>query len=239
MHMDKIPSEERGVTQNSWLNSRHTYSFGQYHNLQRLNFGTLRVFNDDIVAPGKGFSTHAHDNMEIITIVLKGSLEHKDSAGNQGVLKAYDVQRMTAGKGIKHSEINPSKSQELHFLQIWVYPEARDLEPSYQQKTFSSEELKNRLCPIVVPIESQDSIFIHQDARIYLGHLEEAMSVSHCPRTKKHGDYLFVIEGEVEVGGQNLKEGDSAQITNGDVFEIISLKEAKLLLIEVSVNTTL
>ncbi|NGX47430.1 MAG: putative quercetin 2,3-dioxygenase, partial [Chlamydiae bacterium] len=134
MHVDVIASEERGITQNDWLDSKHTYSFGRYHNLSRLNFGTLRVFNDDIVQPGKGFAIHSHENMEIITIVLDGALEHKDNKGNHGILKPGDVQRMTAGTGIEHSEFNASQEEPVHFLQIWVYPKERDLKPSYEQK---------------------------------------------------------------------------------------------------------
>lgn len=237
MHVDKIASEERGVTQNSWLNSRHTYSFGQYYNLKRLNFGTLRVFNDDIVKPGNGFAMHPHDNMEIITIVLEGTLEHKDSVGNHGIIKVGDVQRMTAGSGIKHSEFNPSKEEKVHLLQIWIYPESRGLDPGYEQKSFNPEDLKNTLYPIVSPVRSESTLFIHQDARFFLGHLEEGIALTHTPRTKKHGDYLFIIEGEVILGDKTLKRGDSAQITNGDAFEIKAKEPSKVLLIEVNVNT--
>lgn len=233
----KIASEDRGLTQNSWLTSRHTFAFGGYHNLSMLNFGTLRVFNDDIVQAGQGFATHSHDNMEIVTIVLEGTLEHKDSTGTHGIIKPGDVQRMTAGIGIKHSEFNPSQDEKVRLLQIWIYPDRRDLEPGYEQKTFNPEDFRNRLYPIVTPDKSQQSVFIHQDARCYLGHLDEGVTVKHTPRPEKHGDYVFVIKGSVELGDVTLKAGDSAQITNGDAFELKAKEASKVLLIEVNVNT--
>lgn len=236
MNIKKIASDDRGLTQNSWLTSRHTFAFGQYYNLERLNFGTLRVFNDDIVKAGQGFATHPHDNMEIVTIVLEGTLEHKDSVGTHGIIKPGDVQRMTAGTGIKHSEFNPSKEEKVRLLQIWVYPDRRDLEPGYEQKTFNPEDFKNTLYPIVTP-DKGNSVFIHQDARFYLGHLDEGVTVKHTPRSRKHGDYVFVIEGSVELGDVTLKAGDSAQITNGDALELKAKEASKVLLIEVNVNT--
>ena len=237
MHVDKIASEERGITQNNWLDSRHTYSFGPYHNLKRINFGTLRVFNDDVIKPSMGFGTHSHDNMEIITIVLEGQIEHKDSTGNHGVIKANEVQRMTAGSGIQHSEFNPSKNEQVHLLQIWVYPEKRDLEPGYEQKSFNPADFKNKLFPVVSHTQSDQAIFIHQDASFFLGALDAGKSVTHTPKSKKHGDYLFVIEGEVAVEDKILKTGDSAQITEVGTLEIRAVERSKVLLIEVSVST--
>lgn len=236
MDIDVIDSQERGVTQNDWLYSLHTYSFGKYQDIKRLNFGTLRVFNDDTVEPGKGFGTHAHDNMEIVTIVLEGALEHTDSTGNRGVIKAGDVQRMTAGSGIEHSEYNASKEEKVHFLQIWIYPERRNLEPGYQQMTFSDEAFKNTLTPIVSKAPTDKSLSIHQDATFYMGHFDKGKAIKHPLRSKKHGDYLFVIEGEVKLGDTTLKKGDSAHITEADSIEMKALETAKLLLIEVSVN---
>ena len=237
MHIERIDSGERGLTQNSWLQSKHTYSFGNYCNLERLNFGTLSVFNDDLVEPGKGFLPHRHKNMEIVTIVLEGELAHKDSSGHLGTLKPGDVQRMTAGKGIEHSEQNASKDAQVHFLQIWIHPEERNLEPNYEQKTFTPEALKNNLFPIVSPIRSETALFIHQDASFFMGHFDAGHMVHHRPRSKKHGDYLFVIDGEVQLGDDILKAGDSAQITQTDQIEILAKTAAKILLIEVSVNT--
>ncbi|NGX38311.1 MAG: putative quercetin 2,3-dioxygenase [Chlamydiae bacterium] len=237
MQVDRIDSEERGVTQNEWLQSKHTYSFGNYYNLKRLNFGTLSVFNDDIVEPGKGFKAHRHDNMEIITIVLDGALEHRDSSGHHGILKVGDVQRMTAGTGIEHSENNASLDTKAHFLQIWIYPQERDLEPGYELKTFTDETFKNTLFPIISNIHSETALFIHQDATFYMGHFDANQTIQHRPSSKKYGDYLFVIEGEVQLGDSRFKAGDSAQITQTDQIEMQAKTASKILLIEVSVNT--
>lgn len=239
MNVDYISSEDRGSTQTEWLESRHTYSFGHYHNLKRINFGTLRVFNDDLIKPARGFDTHSHENMEIITIVLEGSLEHKDSKGNQGILRPGDVQRMTAGTGIHHSEKNPSQDQTLHLLQIWIYPSERDLSPSYEQKNFSAETFHNTFKQIVSSKPSESSVFIHQDATFFLGEFEEGQIITHVPRSRKHGDYIFVIDGLIQIGDLTLKKGDSAQVTQIDSLEIKTLSKAKVLLIEVNVVTQL
>ncbi|MDN3506842.1 MAG: pirin family protein [Simkaniaceae bacterium] len=235
MQVDVINSEERGCTETEWLLSKHTYSFGSYHNLKRLNFGTLRVFNDDIVQPGKGFGTHTHQNMEIITIVLDGKLEHKDSKGNEGTLEPGDIQRMTAGSGIEHSEYNGSKEDPARFLQIWVYPKERNLEPSYEQKNIALED--NTLTQIVSERPRSEALTIHQDASFFLGTFDANQTIQHKIRSKAHGVYIFLIGGEVELGDKILKAGDSAQITQLDTLELQTLKKAKLLLIEVSVNT--
>ncbi len=237
MHVDIIAAEERGITQSEWLDSYHTYSFGQYHNPKRFNFGTLRVFNEDNVEPSAGFHTHSHDNMEIITIVLEGALEHKDNTGTRGIIRAGDIQRMTAGSGIKHSENNASDKEKVHFLQIWVYPETRDLAPSYEQKTIDPKRIKNTFYPIVSKSPKEDALSIHQDATFFLGHFDKEQKVEHTPASEKHGDYLFVIDGEVALGNKVLKAGDSAQITQVDKVLLKMLAPSKLLLIEVGVNT--
>jgi len=235
MQVDVINSDERGCTETEWLLSKHTYSFGSYHNLKRLNFGTLRVFNDDIVQPGKGFGTHGHQNMEIITIVLDGKLEHKDSKGNLGTLEPGDIQRMTAGSGIEHSEYNGSKEDSARFLQIWVYPNQRNLEPAYEQKNFALED--NTLKKIVSETPDLAALSINQDASFYLGKFDAGQTIQHKIRSKAHGDYIFIIEGEVALGDKVLKAGDSAQVTQLDTLEMQTLSKAKFLLIEVSVNT--
>ena len=236
MQVQHIDAKDRGVTHNEWLYSRHSFSFGQYHNLNRLNFGTLRVFNDDVVEPGKGFSMHSHDNMEIVTIVLAGALKHTDSAGNQGILNAGDIQRMSAGKGIEHSEYNASKSEKVHFLQIWIYPEERNLQPSWQQKTFHPEILKNTLVPIVSNA-FDTALSIHQDALFLLGHFDVEQTINHIPKSKKHGEYIFIIDGEVEMGDKILKKGDSAEVIQADRLELKTKAPTQLLIIEVSVST--
>jgi len=235
MQVDVINSDERGCTETEWLLSKHTYSFGSYHNLKRLNFGTLRVFNDDIVQPGKGFGTHGHQNMEIITIVLDGKLEHKDSKGNLGTLEPGDIQRMTAGSGIEHSEYNGSKENPARILQIWVYPNQRNLEPGYEQKKIALED--NTLKKIVSDTPDLEALAINQDASFYLGKFDAGQTIQHKIRSKAHGDYIFIIEGEVALGDKVLKAGDSAQVTQLDTLEMQTLSKAKLLLIEVSVNT--
>lgn len=239
MQVDFIASEERGNTLTDWLNSRHTYSFGQYHNLKRLNFGTLRVFNDDVIQPGKGFGAHPHENMEIITIVLDGALEHKDSKGNQGVLVPGDVQRMTAGTGIEHSEYNASKDAPLHLLQIWIYPNQRGLTPGYEQKKFTPENFHNNLKQVVSSKPSEESLFIHQDASFYLGHFDAGQTIAHTLANRKHGDYIFLIDGQVALGDKMLKKGDSVQVTQVDKVEMRTLAETKILVVEVFVKAAL
>jgi redox-sensitive bicupin YhaK (pirin superfamily) len=235
MHVDVIASEERGSTETDWLLSKHTYSFGSYHNLKRLNFGTLRVFNDDVVKPGKGFDTHRHQNMEIITLVLDGQLKHRDSHGNEGILAAGDVQRMTAGSGIEHSEFNNSQTNPVRFLQVWVYPKQRDLTPSYEQKKIETSH--NTLTKIVAETPSETGLAIHQDATFYLGNFDAGQTVSHRIKSRAHGDYLFIIDGEVQLDDKLLKSGDSAQVTQLDTLEMQTKAATKFLLIEVSVNT--
>ncbi len=237
MQVEIEKSAERGTTKSDWLYSRHGFSFGKYFDSNRINFGTLRVFNDDIVEPGKGFGTHSHDNMEIVTIVLEGSLKHKDSTGSQGIIKAGEIQRMSAGSGIQHSEHNVSDTERVHFLQIWVYPEKRDQTPSYEQKSFDPEQFKNQLVPIVSKTPSEAALAIHQDATFLLGHFDPGQTLTHKPKSKRHGVYVFVIKGEAQLGDQSLKKGDSATVSQADLVEIKTEEGAKLLLIEVSINT--
>lgn len=234
MKVDVIASDKRGVTENEWLRSMHTYSFGKYHNLARINFGPLRVFNDDVVKPGKGFSTHSHDNMEIVTIVLEGSLRHQDDKGNEGVLKSGDVQRMSAGTGIAHSEMNASSEEEVHFLQVWIYPEERDLVPSYEQKQASFEEAKGRLLPIVSEKGGEQVLSIHQDATFWMGEFDEKQKGSLTLGDKRKGVYFFVIEGSVQLGGNRLHAGDSAEVTATDSLTFQAIEPSKVLLIELN-----
>lgn len=237
MHVDVIPSTQRGQTKTSWLDSKHSFSFGNYTNLKRLNFGTLRVLNEDMIKPGKGFGTHHHENMEIITILLSGSLEHKDNRGNHGILQPGDIQRMSAGTGIEHSEYNASQEEVVHLLQIWIFPKERDIDPSYEQKHFPSEMLQGCLCPIISKVPSNDRLFIHQDSTFFLGEFAQNQTVLHSPQHKRQGEYLFVIQGKVGLGDLILQEGDAAQITHADVIEIHAIDSSKVLLIEVDVNT--
>lgn len=234
MHVEKIAAEHRGITKTDWLQSHHTYSFGLYQDPKRVNFGTLRVFNDDRVQPGKGFNTHSHNNMEIVTVVLSGSLKHKDSQGNEGILQPGDVQRMTAGSGIQHSEYNASETEPLHFLQIWIYPEKQNLAPGYQQKNFSSKMYHNTFLPIVTQSQSEIALHIHQQATFYLGQFDQDHAVTHHLRSKNSGIYCFVIEGEIKIGGNILKQGDSAQISEVETLKISPSLPSKILMIEVN-----
>lgn len=223
------------MTTTPWLISKNTFSFANYYHPQRMNFGTLRVLNDDVVSPGQGFSLHPHDNMEIITIVLEGELEHRDTLENHGRLKKGDVQRMSAGTGIRHSEMNASSTDKVHFLQLWILPSEQDLSPSYEQKRFGDEQLLNKLCPIVTGKKSQSSLFLHQDASLFMGRWNKESSFIHTLTAPNYGLLVFVIEGKARIGGFHLKTGDSAAITQADAVEITSQPDTQLLLIEVRV----
>ena len=174
MGISIYPADERGTTELGWLHSRHGFSFGNYYNSKRMGFGLLKVFNDDIVEPGKGFGAHFHDNMEIVSIVLEGALEHKDSMGNHGIIKSGEIQRISAGTGISHSEFNHSGKDRVHFLQIWVIPKETGIKPSYEQK--SSELKKNKFIDAVSGGKNKDSIYMHQDANFSLGNFDKNKS---------------------------------------------------------------
>lgn len=233
MKIEVHPSSERGIAEHGWLHSKHSFSFAGYYNPDRMGFGVLRVINEDVVEPGGGFGAHSHDNMEIVSIVLEGALEHKDSMGNRGIIPASDIQRMSAGTGITHSEFNHSKADVVHFLQIWVYPKERNIKPSYEQKSLSIEGRKNRLLPIVSGTKGGEAIYIHQDATFLLGSLDEEIMVSHKVNNPKHGVYVFVIRGGVSIDGKNLGDGDAAGVTDTDVVKIKASRETDVLMMEV------
>lgn len=232
MPIQIIPSESRGLTKTDWLTSYHSFNFAEYYDPSRTGFGKLRVLNDDVIAPGAGFPAHAHGNMEIITFVLSGALEHKDSTGGQGVIKEGQMQRMTAGKGIQHSEFNASKSQPVHILQIWITPRDKGLEPEYEQKDFSDLLSPDNWNVVVAPQKSPTALFIHQDVRFLLGLLDEETSLTHVFSSPDKGGYCFLIDGEVEVDGKTLGARDAAIITGQKQFELKALKPSFCLLIE-------
>lgn len=207
------PANRRGHTQTDWLDSWHTFSFGQYFDPDYMGFGDLRVINDDTVAPGQGFGTHPHDNMEIISVILNGELEHKDSMGNGSVIKAGDIQKMSAGSGVSHSEFNPSPSKPVHFLQIWILPDMQDTKPSYVQKSFNPKVLTNQLTLIVSPDGRNDSIIIQQDAEIYQTFLE-ADKTTGFDVTANRKVWIQVAEGSITVNGQPLVAGDGIAIAD-------------------------
>jgi redox-sensitive bicupin YhaK (pirin superfamily) len=229
-----IPSEERYTADHGWLKTRHSFSFAEYYDPNNLNFGPLRVFNDDIVQPGKGFGMHPHADMEIISYVIDGVLEHRDSMGNQGLLRAGEVQRMTAGTGIFHSEYNHSQDRPVHFLQIWFYPERRGLTPSWEQASFPNEAQHNRLLPVVSGTPREGALSIHQDVTVYLSQLDAGRSLTHEQEDGRLM-YLFLIEGRIKLSGEHtLKPGDTARITDLSSIEIAAEEDAHFMLMDLA-----
>lgn len=227
-------AQSRGKANHGWLNSFHTFSFANYYNPERMNFGALRVLNDDTVEAGMGFGTHPHQNMEIISIPLEGDLEHKDSMGNVSVIRHGDVQVMSAGTGIYHSEYNKNKDSRVKFLQIWVIPNQSNVQPRYDQITLRLEDRENRLQQILSPNADDEGVWIHQNAWFYLGTFDEGKEVQHELNMKDNGLYAFVLKGSFEVEGQELTERDGLGIWSIDAVNIKALKPAsELLLMEV------
>jgi redox-sensitive bicupin YhaK (pirin superfamily) len=217
-----------------WLDTWHTFSFASYYNPDRMHFGALRVLNDDTVQPGMGFGTHPHDNMEIITIVLDGELEHRDSMGNGSVIRPGEVQVMSAGTGIQHSEFNHSLKNKVSLLQIWVFPDKKNVEPRYDQATFSEEEMAGKWRTIVSPDGVDQSVWIHQQAWFSLGNFDKGSTIGYELKKPGNGIYLFLISGEVEVGSEKLS--DRYGLCIEDINSAIELKiteNSKVLLMEV------
>src|SRR6185369_396133 len=206
------PAKERGHANHGWLDTYHTFSFADYYDPKHMGFRSLRVINDDRVAPGYGFGTHPHNDMEIVTYVLQGALSHKDSMGNGSTIVPGEVQRMSAGTGVLHSEKNDSKSEEVHLLQIWILPEKRGITPSYEQKFFADDEKLNRLRVVASSDAREGSVKINQDASIYSALLEEGKTVTQKLEKGRHG-WLHVATGSVSLNGKTLNAGDGAAIT--------------------------
>jgi len=213
------PAEDRGLANLGWLNSRHTFSFGNYYDPRQMGFGPLRVINEDRVEPGAGFDTHGHRDMEIVSYVLEGALEHKDSIGTGSVIRPGEVQRMTAGTGIRHSEFNPSQKEPVHFLQIWLLPDREGLKPGYEQKSFAPEGKRNKLRLVVSPDGAEGSLTIHQDARIYDASLDEGARVTHT-LAKGRKAWVQVVRGSLDLNGQWLRSGDGAAIDAADTVTL-------------------
>ena len=222
----------RGNANHGWLNSYHTFSFANYYNSERTNFGLLRVLNDDTVSAGMGFGKHPHDNMEIVSIPLEGDLHHNDSTGRDKIIKQGDVQIMSAGSGIMHSEMNANKNKEVKFLQIWVFPEKRNIEPRYEQKTFSAEDRKNKLQTVVAPNDS-NALWINQQAWFTLGNFDTNFSTTYTLHNNKNGVYAFLIKGSVSINDVELNERDGLGISATEILNIKALSDAEILLIEV------
>lgn len=225
--------DERGTTKTNWLDSKHTFSFANYYDLANMGFSDLRVINDDIVAPGTGFGLHSHDNMEILSVVLSGTLEHSDSMGNKTAINAGDIQKMSAGTGIYHSEMNPSKTQPVHFLQIWILPDTRNLKPYYEQKTFSRTKLLNNLHLIASKDELKGSLPINQDVNVYQCILEKEKIVNYTAKASRK-IWIQAALGKIQVNSQILEAGDGYAIINeNDEVSIKGLdKESNFLLFD-------
>lgn len=230
-------ADTRGHVNHGWLNAKHSFSFASFYNPERVQFGALRVLNDDIIAPGMGFGKHPHDNMEIVTIVLDGALEHKDSMGHGEVLRPNEVQAMSAGTGIFHSEYNHNKDKPINLLQTWIFPNKKNVEPQYAQTVFKEEERENKWQMLVSPVGSNDAgLKIHQDAWIYRTKLSEGQSLTHQLNKKENGIYLFVIEGGIKVEDKTLGKRDAAGITDVESVNITATADSDILMFEVPMN---
>lgn len=230
-------AETRGTANHGWLKANFSFSFANYYNPERMNFGVLRVMNDDIIGAGMGFGTHPHDNMEIITIPLEGALEHKDSMGNGAIIQNGDIQCMSAGTGIMHSEFNPNKDKDANTLQIWVFPNKQNVKPRYDQLTYSNQFKQNEWLQILSPSPDDAGVWIHQNAWFNLGKFDENVSVSYILKQKNNGVYVFVIKGSVEVDGQELNKRDGFGVWDVSKINIKSLtKDTQLLLMDVPMN---
>jgi redox-sensitive bicupin YhaK (pirin superfamily) len=226
-------ADTRGHANHGWLDTNHTFSFAHYYNPERMNFGALRVLNDDFVEGGMGFGRHPHDNMEIISIPLYGDLEHKDSMGNVTVIKQNDVQIMSAGTGVYHSEYNKNKDRKVNFLQIWVFPKVRNIEPRYDQLSLRPEDRINRLQQIVSPLKEDQGVWINQDAWFHLGTLKKGFEASYTINKEGNGVYAFVIDGQVTINSQPLNKRDGFGVWDTDSIRISATDHAELLLMEV------
>jgi quercetin 2,3-dioxygenase len=223
----------RGHANHGWLDSHHTFSFANYYNPDRMHFGVLRVLNDDIVSGGRGFGKHPHDNMEIISISLEGDLEHQDSMGNVAVIKNGDIQVMSAGTGITHSEKNKSLSKDVKFLQIWLFPNKKNVTPRYDQLTLKAAERKNKLQQILSPNRDDAGVWIHQDAWFHLGSLDKSNTQNYRIKKNGNGVYVFVINGEIVIGDQKLSARDGFGIWDVSELHIKAVTNAEVLLMEV------
>lgn len=226
-------AETRGHAQHGWLDAHHTFSFANYHDPARMHFGVLRVLNDDIIDGGGGFGMHPHDNMEIITIPIEGELEHKDSMGNVGVIRQNEVQVMSAGTGVYHSEYNKNPDKKINLLQIWIFPNKRNVTPRYDQITFDPKDRVNKLLQIVSPSANEKGLWIHQDAWFHLGNFDKDLSIDYTLKKKGNGIYLFVISGSVFVEDQLLNKRDGMGVWAIDKIKIKAETKSEILIMEV------
>jgi len=226
-------ADTRGHANHGWLDSHHTFSFANYYNPDRMHFGVLRVLNDDVVSGGMGFGRHPHDNMEIISIPLEGDLEHQDSMGNTTVIRNGDIQVMSAGTGIQHSEKNKNQDKKVKFLQIWVFPNKRNVTPRYDQLTLKAEDRHNKLQQVLSPNADDEGVWIHQDTWFHLGTLDKGNKQNYQIRKKGNGVYAFIISGEVTIAGQPLAARDGLGLWDIDQIDIVADSNTEILLMEV------
>jgi hypothetical protein len=227
-------ANERGHNDIGWLKANFSFSFGPYYNPEKTNFGALRVLNDDIIAAGGGFGAHPHDNMEIATIVLKGALEHKDSMGNAGVINAGDVQVMSAGTGVTHSEFNPSATEATQSLQIWIFPKEKNIKPRYDQKSFVNALVPNQLSTLISPDKTAaDTLWLNQDTTFSMGNFDAGEKIDYAFKTPGNGVYVFILEGSVNIAGTLLNKRDAIGVYESKSVQIETKYKTSLLLIEV------
>jgi len=227
-------SDTRGYADHGWLRSYHSFSFAGFHDPQKMGFGLLRVLNDDRVAGGMGFGTHPHDNMEIISIPLSGSLKHRDDMGNESVIKSNEVQIMSAGTGVKHSEFNHSATDEVNFLQLWIFPEKKDITPRYEQKYFGPEDRENKWQMVVAP-DNEEAIWINQQAYISRATIDEGKQLDYSLKSSNHGAYVFLLDGEASIEDQKLASRDALGVWDTEDFAIKADSGSDVLLVEVPI----
>lgn len=232
-------ADTRGTANIGWLYSRHTFSFADYHNSNRMGFGVLRVINDDIVAPAKGFDTHPHRDMEIISIPLSGSLRHQDNMGNQHVIQAGEIQIMSAGTGITHSEFNHSENDDVNFLQIWVLPKEKHISPRYDQRELDTSAMNNHFQLVVAPLDdkSHSVIQINQDAYFSMADINACNVIKYTKYQQDNAVYFFIIDGSINIDMQTLNKRDGMGITDGSTFDISANKQSKVLVMEIPMHT--
>jgi quercetin 2,3-dioxygenase len=228
--------ESRGKSELGWLHSRFSFSFAKYYDPDKMGFGLLRVLNDDIVEPGSGFGTHPHQNMEIITIILEGTLQHKDNMGSGSIIGEGEVQVMSAGTGVTHSEINPSSDEKVNLFQIWIFPKEQNITPRYDQKKFTLEERKNNLQTVASGFKTNGALYIHQNAAITLGNIENGKKIKYKNFKPGNGSYLLVIKGKINLLGEELSTRDAIGIWEENQIEISAEDDTDLIIVEVPMN---
>lgn len=226
-------ADSRGYANHGWLKSHHTFSFANYRNNERIHFGVLRVLNDDHVAAGMGFGTHPHDNMEIISIPLSGSLSHKDSMGNGTIINEGEIQVMSAGTGVQHSEFNPDENKESKFLQIWIFPDKLNVKPRYDQLKLNKEDRVNQWDQILSPHPDDKGVWIHQNAWFHMADLDQNKELSYELKDKSNGIFLFVLEGDITLGEDTLHRRDAIGFDGEDTFTIKANEKSQILVMEI------